>query len=267
MNISSLMNLCKEGSVKRQPLNELILECLDSVARREDDTLQKKFLKELIQKYVFLEKRVDTLLKNTLPEKVAEEMKYEGAFTPRQFHCTILFSDFVDFTRLAETIHPERLITILDSLFKGFDTIVAGFRGTKVKTIGDSYMAVFGAPEPHEGHAVKAVEAGLEMQNFVREFNSGNGLSFGMRVGIHTGHVIAGVVGKDRMQFDVFGDSVNIASRYESAGERDRVNVSYETYRGCGDCFTFEERGSISLKNKGKMKAYFAVGRNDNNHG
>lgn len=259
MNISSLIDLYKEGPADRQLLNELIAEYLDLIARKEDDTLQKKLLKDLTRKYVSLEKRVDLLLKNTLPEKIAEEMKYEGAFTPRQFYCTILFSDFSAFTMLAETIPSGKLVTILDGIFSGFDTIVSGSRGTKVKTIGDAYMAVFGAPEPYKGHAVNAVKAGLEMQDFVRKFNEKSRLSFGMRVGIHTGPVMAGVVGRERMQFDIFGDNVNIASRYESAGEKDRVNISHVTYMESRDHFVFEERGPISLKHKGNMKAYFVL--------
>jgi len=267
LNISSLINLYKEGPADKQLLNKLIGEYLDLIARREDDALQKKLLKDLIQKYVSLEKRVDRLLKNTLPEKVAEEIKYEGTFTPRQFYCTILFSDFSGFTMLAETIPHGELIAILDEIFSGFDTIVSDCRGTKVKTIGDAYMAVFGAPEPYKEHAVKAVEAGLEMQDFVRKFNKKSGFSFGMRVGIHTGSVMAGVVGRERMQFDIFGDNVNIASRYETAGEKNKVNISYVTYMESRDHFIFEGRGSISLKNKGKMKAYFVLQENGKDHG
>jgi len=259
MDVSSILKLCKEGPVDRDSLNEMIRKYLDSVAQREDDEIQKKLLKDLIQKYVSLEKRVDLLLKNTLPERVAEEIKYEGAFTPRQFRCTILFSDFAGFTQLAEKIPGEKLINVLDELFGGFDAIIAGLRGTKIKTIGDAYMAVFGAPEAYEGHAANAVNAGLEMQGFVGRFNEENNLSFGMRIGIHTGTVMAGVVGQQRMQFDVFGDNVNIASRFESSGEKDGVNVSQETYSETKDLFVFKERGAIVLKHKENMKAYFAL--------
>ena len=259
MDVSSILELCKEGPVDRDRLNVMIRGYLDLIALKEDDAVQKNLLRNLVHRYVSLEKRVDLLLKNTLPEKVAEEIKYEGTFTPRQFHCTILFSDFVGFTQLTEKIPGEKLIIVLDGLFSGFDDIIAGLAGTKIKTIGDAYMAVFGAPEPYEGHEANAVNAGLGMQVFVKRFNEENGLSFGMRIGIHTGTVMAGVVGRERMQFDVFGDDVNIASRFESSGEKDMVNVSQETYSKTEGLFIFQERGPIALKHKDNMKAYFAL--------
>ena len=238
-----------------------MLKYLDSLATNEDNNIQKRLLTELVHKYVSLENRVDALLKNTLPAEIAEEIKYEGKFAPRAYECTILFSDFAGFTLLAEKIHGKVLIELLDYIFKGFDDIAAGFKGTKVKTIGDAYMAVFGAPAEYDDHAVMAVDAGLALFDFMDSFNKREGHNFQMRVGIHTGKVIAGVVGKHRMQFDVFGDNVNIASRFESSGEKGKVNVSHETYMRTQSKFTFEERGGISLKNKAAMKAYFVKGR------
>jgi class 3 adenylate cyclase len=202
---------------------------------------------------------VDGLLKNTLPETVANEIKDSGCFAPRPYHCTILFSDIAGFTRLAETMPGEALIEMLDHLFRGMDDLVTGFRGTKIKTIGDAYMAVFGAPLTYDDHAVSAVKTGMALLAFVDSFNREHDQQLQIRIGIHSGRVMAGVVGKERMQFDVFGDHVNIASRFESSGKPGRVNVSHETYRLTRDIFIFEVRGEIPLKNKAHMKAYFVA--------
>jgi hypothetical protein len=127
-------------------LKKLLSVCFETLAKIEDDNLQKKLLRELIERYVILERKVDILLKNTLPETIAEDIKYKGRFLPRPYRCTILFTDFVRFTKLAEQIQKEVLIDLLDIIFKGFDDIVSNLGGTKIKTIGDAYMAVFGAP-------------------------------------------------------------------------------------------------------------------------
>jgi adenylate cyclase len=239
--------------------DQVILDYLHSVAAIHDDRIQKRLLEELIREYVFLEKRVDDLLKNTLPETVANEIKYGGRFVPRPYDCTILFSDIAGFTKLAESIPGETLIELLDRLFKGMDDLVVSFHGTKIKTIGDAYMAVFGAPIEYADHAVIAVRTGMALLKMVDSFSRQNDQSLQIRVGIHTGRVMAGVVGKERMQFDVFGDNVNIASRFESSGSNGRVNVSHETYMNSRDFFEFEERGEIALKNKANMKAYFVI--------
>ena len=258
MKTKSILKLFKENK-DLKATSSLLRDYLGSLATIEDDAIQKRLLKELIQKYVILEKRVDSLLKNTLPENVAEEMKFAGRFPPRPYNCTILFSDFVGFTRLAERITGEVLIEILDKLFTGFDDLVAHFKGTKIKTIGDAYMVVFGAPNEYEEHAVMAVRAAMALLQFVDTFNKQNDQDFQMRIGIHTGRVMAGVVGKERMQFDVFGDDVNIASRFESSGEKGKINVSEQTYLRTREFFEFEERGEISLKNKASMKGYFVI--------
>jgi len=240
--------------------SELIVKNLESLAFIDDDALQKRLLKDVIRNYVLLEKRVDGLLKNTLPPVVADEIKYEGAFLPRAYTCTILFSDFAGFTRLAEDCTPLALVGLLNAIFSEFDELVERNKGTKVKTIGDSYMAVFGAPEACEEHAVMAIRSAMAMLKFINRFNRDEGQRFDMRIGIHTGNVMAGVVGRDRMQFDVFGDDVNIAARFESSGVINRINVSEVTYKAAELHFDFEERGLITLKNKDPMPAYLVTG-------
>lgn len=257
MGTKSIFELFKGVDSDPSLSRRVLLEYLESLATIEDDNLQKQLLKELIRRYVFLEKRVDSLLKNTLPEAVAEEIKYEDNFSPRPYDCTIIFSDFVGFTRLAEKISGEKLITTLDRIFTQFDLIVGHYKGTKIKTIGDAYMIVVGAPVKLDDHALRALRTAVALFEYLHSFNKENPLQFKMRIGIHTGRVMAGVVGKERMQFDVFGDDVNIASRFESSGEEGRINVSESTYLQTREYFEFEERGLLHLKNKESMKAYF----------
>jgi class 3 adenylate cyclase len=225
----------------------------------QDDQIQKRLLKELIRGYVLLEKRADELLKNTLPEIVANEIKDKGSFTPRSYDCSIVFFDIVGFTRMAEKIPGKRLVELLNIICRGLDDLVAHNRGTKIKTIGDAYMAAFGTPHAYEDHARMAVKTGLAALRLLDLFNRHYGQDMKVRIGIHTGSVMAGVIGKERIQFDIFGDNVNIAARYESSGCEGRVNVSRDTYLRTRDFFEFEERGEITLKNKGRMKAYYAV--------
>ncbi len=214
-------------------------------------------LQDLIEKYVELEKRVDSLLRNTLPDCVAEEIKFNGCYPTRQFSGTILFTDCAGFTKLAEKMPQERLIERLDVLFSGMDEIIRNAGGTKIKTIGDSYMAVFGAPLPLIEHADCAVQSALSCVEFLKKFNQDQPLAIEMRFGLHSGVFMGGVVGNDRMQFDVFGDNVNIASRFESAGEKGQINISEATMKLLTGSYEFSDRGKIKLKNKEPMKAFF----------
>ncbi|MDA8125411.1 MAG: adenylate/guanylate cyclase domain-containing protein [Deltaproteobacteria bacterium] len=236
-----------------------LLDYLRSLATTQDDGVQKRLLKELIRQYVALERRLDGLLKNTLPAEVADEIKDRGRFAPRACDCSILFADIAGFTRWTEGFSGERLVELLDCLFREMDDLVLRFRGTKIKTIGDAYMAVFGALQADEEHPALAVKTGLAMLEMVDAFNRSHIQTLRLRIGIHTGTVMAGVVGKERMQFDIFGDHVNIASRFESAGVPGRVNISHETYLRARDRFEFEARGEIALKHKASMKAYFVL--------
>jgi len=251
-------NFCRLET-ENEAKNTLLIEYLNSYSRRQDDSLQKRLLKELIYGYVQLERRVDALLKNTLPVPVVEEIKSYGYYRPRFFDCTILFSDLVGFTHLAEKKSHEALISLLDNLFQKMDEIVGAFHGTKIKTIGDAYMAVFGAPITHENHAECAVKAAKKILTSLEELNASLNEHIEMRIGIHSGRVIGGVVGKERMQFDVFGDDVNIAARFKSSGIPGKINVSQATYLQTREKFVFEQRGEIPLKSKGKMTAYLVA--------
>ena len=256
---SRLFSLTPEGELGHWGLLRTHLE---NLSRLNDQDIHQELLSSMVRKFVALEQRVDELLKNTLPPVVAEEIKYHGAFPPRDYDCTILFSDVAGFTKLAEHLSSDELVAIIDTIFRLFDQVVQRYNGTKIKTIGDAYMAVFGAPLPCRNHASLAVRAAMRLLESLAAFNRDRFDAdptryFQCRVGIHSGMVTAGVVGRDRMQFDVFGDNVNIASRFESSGAVGRVNISEETKRRLTAGFTYEDRGEVPLKNKGMMKAYF----------
>ncbi len=239
--------------------DDLLLKNLEAAALLDDAVIQKRLLRQLTLQYVGLERRVSELLRNTLPPSVAEEIESRGKFPARPYECTILFADIVGFTRMAERLSAASLLDLLDALFRGFDELTARHNGTKIKTIGDAYMVAFGAPEPCPAHAEQAIRLALAMIDHLAFLGANLQEEVHMRIGVHTGQVMGGVVGKERMQFDIFGDSVNVASRFESAGAMGRVHVSQATYERTRHLFVFEERGEIPLKNKGVMKGYFVV--------
>jgi class 3 adenylate cyclase len=209
-------------------------------------------------------KRSDELLLNILPEEVAEELKDTGSAQAKHFNnATILFTDFKGFTQLSEMVTPAELVDELNTCFKVFDGIMEKYRIEKIKTIGDAYMAAGGLPDPHHGSTSNVVRAAIEMQHFMKRHKvdreSAGKPAFEMRVGIHTGPVVAGIVGVKKFQYDIWGDTVNTASRMESAGEVGKVNISQLTYEQLkdDDDFTFESRGKIVVKGKGDMDMWF----------
>ncbi len=207
--------------------------------------------------------RSDGLLKNILPEETAKELKEKGRVEAKKYDSvSVLFTDFKGFTKYSESLSPEELVKSIDFYFSKFDEIIEKHGLEKIKTVGDAYMCAAGLPFPIENHSYKITLAGLDIVDFVNEtMNSNNGekAKFDIRVGINTGSVVAGVVGTKKFAYDIWGDTVNVASRMESSGEIGKVNISETTYnllKGNKD-LSFEPRGAIEAKGKGKINMYF----------
>ncbi len=206
----------------------------------------------------------DKLLHNILPVKVAEELKMKGESSARDFEdVSVLFSDFKGFTSISEQLSAQDLVAEINICFKAFDNIITSFGMEKIKTIGDSYMAAGGLHIPRTSTTKDVIMVGLAMQNFMEErkieLASQDRPYFEMRVGIHTGSVVAGIVGDKKFQYDIWGDTVNIASRMESSGEVGKLNISETTYNlvKSKEELQFEPRGKIEAKNKGTVTMYF----------
>ena len=208
-------------------------------------------------------KRSDDLLLNILPEETAAELKSTGKAKAKSYDSvTVLFTDFKNFTQIAEKLNAEELVAELDGCFRGFDEITSKYHIEKIKTIGDAYMCAGGIQEGHTSHAVDTVQAGLEMIEFLEQYQKDKiekGLPyFQVRIGVHTGPVVAGVVGTKKFAFDIWGDAVNLAARMESSGEPGKVNISEATYKLVKDHFKCVHRGKVEAKNKGQIDMYFA---------
>lgn len=208
------------------------------------------------------QKKSDRLLRNILPATIAEELKLYGKTHPRIYKmATVMFADFKNFSQFAEQLKPEILIDELDYCYRQFDRIISGYPIEKIKTIGDSYMCAGGIPIPNDSNPADMVKCALEMRNFIEEYKkekiSDKELYLDIRIGIHTGPLVAGVVGGTKFVYDIWGDTVNIASRMESAGEAGKVNISGDTYQHVSSKFACHYRGKIEVKNKGSIDMYF----------
>jgi len=202
----------------------------------------------------------DQLLLNILPDEVARELKTSGYATPRHYaSATVLFTDFVNFTRLSAQLTPDELINELDECFLAFDEICEKHGLEKIKTIGDAFMCAGGLPVPNDTHPQNAVAAALEMQDWLNHRNRENTrvVFHEMRIGIHTGPVVAGVIGKNKFAYDIWGDAVNLAARLEEHGEAGRVNVSKATAEAVKPYFNITFRGEKEVYNKGLVEMYF----------
>lgn len=239
---------------------ELTLGSWDNHGKRyysgiiRDITEKKKIELTLLNE----KRKSEELLLNIFPKQVADELKISGIATAKRYEqVTILFTDFQDFTSLASSISPTKLMEELNDIYSHFDDIMEGFRIEKIVTIGDAYFAACGVPEDNNDHAFQCIEAVKKMFAYLHARNKVNEIQWVMRAGIHTGPVIAGVVGKKKYSYDLFGDTVNTASRMQSHGEVGKINISETTYALVREKYICHPRGQIPAKGKGELNMYF----------
>ncbi len=207
--------------------------------------------------------RSEGLLRNILPAEIAGILKREGGTIADRFEgCTVIFADMVGFTGIAEKLEPEALVGILNSIFSRFDDIVDRHGLEKIKTIGDSYMIASGLPVARHDHAEAAAECALEMLRAMEELREELGRDLHIRIGINSGPVVAGVIGKKKFTYDLWGDSVNLAARMEYHGLTGEIQVAESTYRLLAGDYRFVQRGRIMVKGKGELSTYLLKGRN-----
>jgi adenylate cyclase len=207
-------------------------------------------------------KRAELLLLNILPQPIAERLKRGQRTIAENFEdVTVMFADLVDFTKFSAHTSATELVELLNVIFSKFDRLAEQHRIEKIKTIGDAYMVVAGLPTPRPDNAGAIAEMALDMQTAIVELNAELGKSFRLRIGIHSGPVVAGVIGIRKFSYDLWGDTVNTASRMESQGLPGAIQVSATTYERLRDRYLFEERNPIQVKGKGEMVTYLLVGR------
>ncbi|NEP01204.1 MAG: PAS domain S-box protein [Symploca sp. SIO2E9] len=210
------------------------------------------------------QEQTERLLLNILPAEIAKRLKAGADTIAENFtNVTVLFADLVGFTELSTQIAPTELVAILNSIFSQFDQFAQKYGLEKIKTIGDAYMVVGGLPLPQENHAEAIADMALEMQAAMTRFSEEMGKEFRIRIGINTGPVVAGVIGIKKFSYDLWGDTVNVASRMESQGLPGKIQVTTATYKHLQAKYIFTQRGTIALKGKGEMTTYFLVGKRD----
>lgn len=243
-----------------KPLNGVLLQA------RLGACLEKKRLRdhemEMFRQLTQEKEHADRLLLNILPRVIADRLRAgEQVIVDSFAEVTVLFADIVGFSQLAARLSPTELVRTLNTVFSKFDFLAAKFGLEKIKTIGDAYMAVGGLPERCSDHAERAAEMSLAMQEELVQFSRETGFDLSIRVGLHSGPVVAGVIGTHKFSYDLWGDTVNIASRMESHGHPSAIQVSADTERRLRDKFLFITRGRIAVKGQGELMTYLLVGR------
>lgn len=209
-----------------------------------------------------LHRENERLLLSILPAPVAARLMSSPDSIADHFpQASVLFADLVNFTVLSGGMAPQPLVALLDDIFTQFDALATRYQVEKIKTIGDCYMAVCGVPEPRVDHAAALADLALEMVESMESFNRSHGTALQIRVGLHTGPVVAGVIGRSKFIYDLWGDTVNLASRMESTGVPDRIQVTEDMQKALAAQFELEERGEVEIKGKGRLRTWFLLGR------
>ncbi|MEO0896999.1 MAG: adenylate/guanylate cyclase domain-containing protein [Bacteroidota bacterium] len=219
---------------------------------------QKNQIEEQAEALAHEKEKADNLLLNILPEETAIELKETGVAKPRYYEeVSIMFTDFKGFTNIVSHISPEFLVTELDDIFKQFDDIMEEVGLEKIQTIGDAYVAACGLPTPDPEHAFKCIKAAQRIIAYLEQRNQEASIDWLVRIGIHTGPITAGVIGKKKFSYDLFGDTINVAARFETNSEAGKINISSSTYELVKDQVNCTYRGKINAKGKGEVDMYF----------
>jgi class 3 adenylate cyclase len=244
-----------------KPFNTVLLKA------RVESCLEKKWLRDQEQAYLqqleIEREKAEQLLLNILPEPIADRLKQGHSIIADSFaEVTVLFADIIDFTPLSARLSPAELVDLLNRVFSTFDRLSEQHGLEKIKTIGDAYMVVGGLPTPRADHTQAVAEMALDMLQEIACFSAHNGEPLNIRVGVNTGPVIAGVIGEKKFIYDLWGDTVNIASRMQSQGPAGCIQVTQAVYERLRDNYYLERRGAVQVKGKGEMTTYLLTGRN-----
>jgi len=270
MRVRNMLEVRLLHSESLQYGKELERRLCELEASRETIVRQSDELRQLYEKLIREQQVTERLLLNVLPSPIAERLKLRAdliaagppeIIADRFEDVSVLFADLVQFTRFSPALSPEKLVAVLNEIFAGFDDI-ADHRGLeKIKTIGDAYMAAAGLPVPAADHAARAAHMALDMLALLNRFNERSGYGLQLRVGIHSGAVVAGVIGRRKFIYDLWGETVNIASRMESHGLAGRVQITEATRQQLGSPFLLEARGTINAKGIGELRTWLVTGR------
>lgn len=223
---------------------------------------QRELIQHQHQQLELERQKSEDLLLNILPRPIAQRLKEDQSVIADHYQSTtVLFTDIVGFTELSENLTAEELVRFLNEIFSSFDNLVEKYKLEKIKTVGDAYMVAGGFPEPRPDHVEAIADFALEMRQSLAEFELVDNRSVSMRTGIHTGPAVAGVIGTKKFIYDVWGDTVNTASRMESHGVGGKIQVSEAAYEALKDKYVFEERGMIEVKGKGSLMTYWLQGK------
>ncbi len=246
-----------------KPFSQVLLKArltssIEKKRLRDMELLRRQQLQQQHEQLEREQEKTENLLLNILPRSVSQRLKAgEKRIADAHHDVSVLFADLVGFTQLSKGLSAERLVEILDQIFSDFDAIVGAAGVEKIKTIGDCYMLVGGVPEPRPDHAVAVVQAGFDMLAAMSRINQQHGTELQIRVGVNSGPVVAGVIGMHKFTYDLWGNTVNVASRMESTGTPGRVHVSPSTAQHLGQHFALEARGSVSVKGIGEVETFF----------
>ena len=249
-----------------KPFNPVLLKarinaCLEKKQLRDQE---KAYIKRLAEE----QEKSEKLLLNILPALIAERLKRgEKTIADSFSDVTVLFADLVGFTKISANLSPAELVELLNTIFSCFDELAEKYGLEKIKTIGDAYMVVGGLPTPREDHAEAIAEMALEILHQIQQISEKQGKTLQIRIGINTGPVEAGVIGTKKFAYDLWGDTVNTASRMEADGIPGMIQVTEDTYNCLAHKYTFQERGMIEIKGKGKMRTYLLMERRKKEEG